>query len=116
MVTISKQQDKFRFEVKGMHKLWAFKSELIIPAVNILNAHQKFEEIGWWKGLKAPGTHIPFLITAGTFHLEGDKIFWDVVNKENSVIVDLKDEYYKQLIVEVEDPDKAIALLTNKQP
>ena len=26
MVTIKKQDDNFIFEVKGMHKLWAFKA------------------------------------------------------------------------------------------
>ena len=61
-----------------------------------------------------PGTSIPSVITAGTFYKEGNKIFWDVSNIENCIIVELKDEDYKQLIIEVENPVDAIQLLTMK--
>ena len=114
MISIKKQSNGFLFEVVGMHKLWAFKSELLIPASHIISAHQRFEEIGFWKGWRAPGTHVPFLITAGTFHLDGDKIFWDVMNKDNSIIVELLDQEYKKLIIEVENPIDAIVLLTSR--
>lgn len=95
-----------------MHKLWAFKSELKIPVENVTSAHQDLSLVSGWKGFRAPGTSVPFLITAGTFHLEGDKIFWDVMNKEKSIVVELRDEKYKRLIIEVEDPAKAIELLS----
>ena len=32
MVTITREGDNFVFEIKGLHKLWAFKSQLTIPA------------------------------------------------------------------------------------
>ena len=54
---------------------------------------------------------MPSIITAGTFYKSGSKIFWDVVNMENCIIVDLIDEEYKQLIIEVENPREAIRLL-----
>lgn len=114
MITISKENDRFTFHVKGMHKLWAFKSELSIPIDNVLRAYQDLDSIKGWKGWRAPGTHIPSIITSGTFHKEGNKIFWDVVNKEKSIIVELKDEFYQQLIIEVEDPKEAIELLMSK--
>ena len=84
MVTITKQNDHFVFEVKGLHKLWAFKNQLTIPAEHISNAHKHFSD--WhWKGWRMPGTSIPFLITAGTYYLHDDKIFWDVVNQNKSI-------------------------------
>jgi hypothetical protein len=113
MITISRQDDKFVFEVNGMHKLWAFKSQIIIPAEHILNAHQDAESIRGWTGWRLPGTYIPTIITAGTFYKDGKKLFWDASNMEKCIIVDLKDEDYTQLIIEVEDPSSAIALLTN---
>jgi hypothetical protein len=112
MIEISKQDNRFIFEVKGMHKLWAFKSQLEIPAEHIIDAHQDFSEISEWRGLKMPGTYVPYLITAGTFYVNGTKIFWDVVNKEKSIIVNVKDENYQQLIIEVENPEDAIKMLT----
>lgn len=111
MVSISKQKDHFIFEVKGMHKLWAFKSELVIPADHVLNAFPFSEHENGRKGWRAPGTYVPYMITAGTFHLDGTKIFWDVVNEDNSIVVVLKDEEFKELIIEVEAPSAAIKLL-----
>lgn len=111
MVSIEKVNDNFVFELKGMHKLWALTSRLVIPASNISNAHNDFSTVGWWKGWRAPGTSIPFILTAGTFHLDGDKIFWDVMHQDKSIIVELHDEEYKRLIIEVADPDEAMALL-----
>ncbi len=114
MITINKENDSFVFRVNGMHKLWAFKSELTIPFDNIINAHQDMESVKGWHGWKAPGTYIPSIITAGTFYKDGNKIFWDVANIENCIIVDLKDEDYKQLIIEVENPEGTIDFLMNK--
>ena len=112
MITISKNEDGFVFKVNGMHKLWAFKSQLTIPFDNVINAHQDVESIKGWHGWRAPGTSIPSIITAGTFYKDGNKIFWDVSNIDNCIIVDLKDEDYKQLIIEVEIPAEAIKTLT----
>lgn len=111
MISIEKQDNSFVFNVNGMHKLWAFKSQLTIPVDNIKSAHQDLESIKGWKGWRIPGTHVPSIITAGTFYKSGSKIFWDVVNMENCIIVDLIDEEYKQLIIEVENPREAIRLL-----
>ena len=114
MITINMQDNSFIFHVTGMHKLWAFKSQLTIPIDNIINAHQDLETVKGWPGWRAPGTSIPSIITAGTFYKDGNKIFWDVSNIENCIIVDLKDEDYQQLMIEVENPTGAIDLLLNK--
>jgi len=112
MITIKKNTDSFIFDVKGMHKLWAFKSQLMIPIDNIITAYQDADSIKGWKGWRAPGTSVPSMITAGTFYKDGNKIFWDVSNIENCIIVNLKDEEYKKLIIEVENPKDAIKILT----
>lgn len=75
MITISKDDNHFIFNINGMHKLWAFKSELTIPFENIINAHQDTESVRGWKGWRAPGTSIPSIITAGTFYKDGKKSF-----------------------------------------
>ncbi len=112
MVEIHKKEDKFIFEIKGMHKLWAFKSQLEIPKAHILKVHRDFSVISEWKGFRMPGTYVPYLITAGTFYAADGKTFWDVMNKEKSIIVELKDEDYQQLIVEVENPEEAMFLFS----
>jgi hypothetical protein len=58
-----------------------------------------------------PGTNVPGVITAGTFFQDGKRVFWDVHNPENTVVIELKDERYNELIVEVSDPGAAVALV-----
>ncbi len=112
MVTINKEGDNFLFEVKGMHKLWAVKSQISIPADHIVKVHQDYDTIKGWRGVRMPGTYIPFVLTAGTFYKDGEKVFWDVLNMDHCIIVELKDADYKQLIIEVEDTAEAIKILT----
>ena len=108
MVSVTKKANNFHFEVEGLHKIWALKNQLIIPAPNVVKAYQDESELSGWKGWRMPGTHIPFLITAGTYYKNGERTFWDVVNQENSIIIKLKDERYQKLIIEVDNPAKVI--------
>jgi hypothetical protein len=112
MVEITLDSDKVVFNVKGSHKLWALKSRLEIPCVHIRGARRDPTVVHGWKGWRLPGTHVPGLITAGTFYLEGKRIFWDVSNAENVVVIDLSDDDYNQLVIEVDDPDAVVRLLT----
>ena len=113
MITITKQNNNFIFEVRGMHKLWAFKSELTIPKEHIVKVVQDAESIKGWKGWRFPGTSVPYLITAGTFYKDGKRIFWDVCDMHKCIIVDLQDEEFKQLVIEVDNPEDAIKLLNS---
>jgi len=116
MVTVVREDDRVIFEIRGLHKLWALKSRLEIPWSNIRGARKDASIVHGWKGLRAPGTHVPGLITAGTFHLAGRRIFWDVCDPDKTVVVDLDDEDYSQLVIEVGDPDGVIGLLTRGKP
>ncbi|RSK36084.1 hypothetical protein [Hymenobacter metallilatus] len=112
MVDVSIQGDDVHFQVKGLHKLWAFKSQLQIPRNHITGARQDPEVLkGWWKGWRMPGTHIPGLLAAGTFLHEDKRIFWDVHCAERAVIIDLQHDEYDQLIIEVEDAAAVVVLL-----
>jgi hypothetical protein len=42
---------------------------------------------GWWHGLRMPGTNIPGVLTAGTFYQDGKRVFWDIHNPENTVVI-----------------------------
>jgi hypothetical protein len=113
MVTIKKENENFLFEIEGMHKLWSFKSEIKIPTNNVLKAYQDAGIIKGKKGFRFPGTSIPGIINAGTYLNNGETNFWDVSNTDNAIVIDLKDEDYHQLIIEVESPEEAIRLLSD---
>jgi hypothetical protein len=63
-----------------------------------------------------PGTNIPGVLTAGTFFHDGKRVFWDVHNPENTVVIELRDERYNELIVEVADPNAAVKLVKAALP
>jgi hypothetical protein len=112
MVDLSIADGKLVLHVLGADKLWAFKSSLEIPLPHVaaIRADPSVDH-EWWHGLRMPGTNVPGVLTAGTFYRDGKRVFWDVHHPENTVVIELRDERYNELIVEVADPATAVALL-----
>jgi hypothetical protein len=117
MVDLNISDGKLVLHVRGADKLWALKSSLEIPLAHVaeIRADSAIAQ-GWWHGLRMPGTNIPGVLTAGTFYHDGKRVFWDVHNPEDTVVIELKDERYNELIVEVADPKAAVALVKNALP
>ncbi len=115
MVDLSISGGNLVIAVRGADKLWAFKSSLEIPLQHVagIRADPSVAR-GWWHGLRIPGTNIPGVITAGTFYQDGKRVFWDVHNPDNTVVIELHDERYNELIVEVADPNAALGLIGSK--
>lgn len=97
--------------IEGLNKLWALKSSLTIPLTNIRGATIDPGIVNERKGFRAPGTNFPGLITAGTFHLNGERIFWDVHNPHKTIVIELTNEHYARLIIEVDNPRAAVELI-----
>jgi hypothetical protein len=112
MVDLSIAEGKLMLHVRGADQLWALTSTLEIPLAHIAAAKADPEIArGWWHGFRMPGTHIPGVVTAGTFYQDGKRVFWDVHHPENTIVIDLHDERFNQLIVEVADPAEAVAMI-----
>jgi hypothetical protein len=112
MVDLAIGEGKLTLRVQGADKLWAFKSTLEIPLVHIAGVRADPEIArGRWHGVRMPGTNIPRVITAGTFYQDGKRIFWDVHNPANTVVITLRDERYDELVVEVSDPPAALKMI-----
>ncbi len=47
-----------------------------------------------WRG---PGTHLPRVIVAGTFHQDRERVFRDVHDPGNAVVIELKADTYQRL-------------------
>lgn len=119
MVAVSIENKILRLEVKGLHKLWSFKCALEIPLTAIEDV-RKDPQLARGPGLalRFPGTHIPWVIAAGTFYKGGKRMFWDVHKPENAVVITLKsgrhdvmtysDDRYDEVVVEVADPAETV--------
>ncbi|MFJ5990586.1 hypothetical protein [Lentzea sp. NPDC092896] len=111
MATISVQGQDLVVEMNGLDKLWSLKSKLTIPLAHVRGATVDPGILGEPKGVRAPGTHLPGVITAGTFHQDGEKVFWAVRDGRKAVVVELADEHYTRLVVEVDDPRAVVAMV-----
>ena len=110
MVRIELTETSLIAHVEGWDKLWSLKSRLEIPLAHVLDAERdEAEARSWWHGIRAPGTSIPGVITAGTFYEHGERVFWDVHHPENAIAIRLRDERYQRLVVEVADVEGTIA-------
>jgi hypothetical protein len=59
MIEISLGSGVLILDVQGWSKLWTLKSRLEIPLENIRGVRIDPEIArGWWKGIRAPGTHV----------------------------------------------------------
>lgn len=114
MVAVTSNKNEFIFDILGSHKLWAFENKIKIPKNKIIRAYQSNDEFTFWIGWKMPGTQLPWIITAGTYIKNGKRNFWDVCNKKNAIIVELRDSYYYKLIIEVKNPALTMNLLNEK--
>ena len=112
MVDLSVAEGKLSAHVRGADKLWAFQSSLEIPLIHIAGVRADPEIArGWYHGIRSPGTNVPGVITAGTFYQDGKRVFWDVHHPEKTIVIDLHDERFSELVVEVADPDAAVKLI-----
>ncbi len=117
MVDLSIASGNLELHVRGADKLWALKSSLEIPLQHIAGIRaDPTVALGWWHGIRMPGTNIPGVLTAGTFYQHGKRVFWDVHNPENTVVIELRDERYDELIVEVGDPQLTVERLRAALP
>ena len=64
---------------------------------------------GFRLGLRLPGTHIPFVVAAGTFLKAGDRQFVFTRRKLHTIVIELADHEWTRLVIGVPDADAAAA-------
>ena len=110
MTEVEIYEDALIVHVRGMDRLFSFERRLEIPLSHVLGAvADPRVSLAHSKALRAPGTCLPGVITAGTFYQEGDRVFWDVHDPEKAIVIRLEDERYARLVIEVEDPPATAA-------
>jgi hypothetical protein len=112
MVTVEIRGNHVVIEPQGWHKLWTLRDRLEIPLSHITHVRRNPGlMLGWFDRLKVAGAHLPGLLSAGTFYGGGGLDFWDVADPDRAIIVELRNERYHRLVVEVADPDEAVRRL-----
>ena len=110
MAEVELTEDTLVIHVRGMDRLFELTSRLEIALSHVLGAEVD-PELGhpeWWKSLRLTATQIPWVVSAGTFYQEGERVFWDVHDPEKVVVIRLSDERYARLVIGVDDPPATV--------
>jgi len=105
-------------KMKGARKFFALKSEVAVPLANVESVTTGLE----WKELprffeKVMGSNVSDIYYGGTFkeggfwNADGDKLFFDLKRREEAIVVALRDEEFKRLIIGCETPDETVAII-----
>jgi hypothetical protein len=111
MVELAIEGGMLVIEVKGVDRLLAARRRIEVPLGHVRGARFDPDAARRWPGVRAPGTHIPFVVKAGTFYSHDQRNFWDVHHPERAIVIDLEDETWNHLVVEVADPEAAVKLI-----
>ena len=113
MVDVCLTPDSLHLEVKGSHRYWALRSSLDVPLQHVVRVYADPKPaMGWFQGLKLVGADIPNIFRAGLFLQDGNRVFWDVRHPKKTIVIELEDEGFAKLIVEVKDPAAAVEEIT----
>lgn len=96
--------------LRGLNRLWAFKSQISIPIASIerVEVHPHPRQLAG--GIRAPGTSIPGVITAGTFRRSGQKVFV-AAGRGEGVVLWLREGRYRTIVVETKSPHQVVKAL-----
>jgi len=118
MARVKIENEQLVINMKGVRKFFAMKSEVSVPLASIESVTTGLE----WKDMpnildKVIGTNSNELYYGGTFreggfwNSDGDKVFFDLRRKEEAIVITLKDEEYKRVIIGCEKPEETVAII-----
>ena len=115
MANLTIDGDDLLVTLPGWDALWAMKRELRVPLRAVVGVrHDPVLASQWPRGLRVPGSHLPGLLTAGSYWQPGRPgtwSFWSVRHPRQAIVVDLDAGHYRRLVLEVADPDAAVRLV-----
>jgi hypothetical protein len=106
MVRIEIQPHELIIQFPGAKALLAMRSRLTIPLTHIVNVRMQPPEARFdetiVEGNRGIGTYIPGKIAVGSVYTRDGNAFYAVRDPERAVAIDLRDEPFSQVVVEVE--------------
>jgi hypothetical protein len=102
--------DELLVEFHGIDKVLSFKGEMRIKLAHVKSVtFDPKAQKEHFVGLKLGGVNLPGWIRIGTYQNRDGLAFWDVRDAEKAVVIELHDESYARLIVQVDNPDQVVA-------
>jgi hypothetical protein len=91
---------KLRIDLGDLEKVLAVRGGFEIPLENIVKAGTEAHRTGW-RETRAPGTHLPGAIKAGTYYTPRGREFWYVTEK-GVLVLELEHESYTRIVLSMD--------------
>lgn len=99
---LSLSKNVFKIHLGLTEKILAAKKKsLAIPFKHIkqVTTRKPIPKRGFLSEVRAPGTYLPRLVKAGTYHTRKGKEFWYVTRRKPYLVLDLKNETYARIVL-----------------
>ena len=103
MTLIDVTADHLVVTMQGMDRVWSLRSRISVPLAHVRGATADPGITRESAGFRAPGTHLPGAITAGTYRKDGERTFWNLRHRQEAVVVELTGERFSRLVLGVDD-------------
>ncbi len=104
MATVTIEGDELVIGQSLIESVLSLRSELRFPLACVTGITADPTIGSEPKGVRAPGTQVPGLLTAGTFHRDGNRAFWNIRRGTHAVVITLEGAQFDQLVIDVGDP------------
>lgn len=103
--------DRLTVTLHGLDVVWTTRRRMIVPLAHVVGARQDphIHRHGPWLGAGRTDALLDYAVAAGSMLVHGRREFWDVHHPDKAVEIDLVDEAYERLVLEVDDPGAVVA-------
>jgi len=104
-------ESHLRVTLHGLDVVWTTRRRMILPLEHVTGAHldPHIHRHGPWLGAGRTDALLDYAVAAGSMVVHGRHEFWDVHHPDKAIEIDLVDEAYERLVLEVDDPETVVA-------
>jgi hypothetical protein len=111
---LSLNQDQLVIQLGWYEQLLAFTlhNPIVVSLDHLLQVSAE-EPPSRWTDLRAPGTHLPGVIKAGTYYTRHGREFWYATVDRKFLVLELREEPYQKIVLTVENNHDWINRITH---
>jgi hypothetical protein len=100
--------------MNGLDVVWTFRRRIVVPLAHVkgIRIDPHVDRHGPWLGAGRTAALLDYAVAAGPMLVHGRHEFWDVHHPDSCVTIDLEDEPFARLVIEVGDPPGTVAAVT----
>ena len=103
MTAVEVVGDELVVTMQGLDRFWSLRRRIRVPLAHVRGATADPGMDRESAGLRSPGTHVPRVITAGSYRKDGEWTFWNLRASQQAVVVELTGERFRRLVLGVDD-------------